>query len=478
MGQLRGRQGADEELRAWTFTFTEITAAFEATLQDSRFQPINPVSSQMQIQQQQQKQPQLYSTLAATETAMARRRQQLPPQAIHHRTAPRAHSSARLRQVTTALLPRPGLVQPQQRVPNPSRFGLHQAHLRSPVLQASALLLPVFYFWQGFVRRPQRLKDPNNAIAKLSFKFSDREMEFVAKAATTAPGAATGRVVDENHKLIRLRCVKWPSNEEPKDDAWATADNSWIPYSYFTFNDTPLQLRKKLHYGKDLPVDLTGLVRGGENVLEVSVMSKSSETAHRNYLVAIEFLGIMTKPAIKDLVQKKSIPATKTINDIKWKLSPHDSDDDDIAIVQSTLTINLRDPFSASKICDTPVRSTACLHNECFDLDTFLETRPRKGDVSAVDQWRCPICRADARPNVLVVDEFLGDVRKELEKQGLLETRAIIVDQDGSWKPKFEERDPNGVQDRDTPEPTPTAAPTAPRSKPPLVHEIIDLESD
>ena len=475
MGQLRGRQEADDELQAWTFTFTEITVAFEATLQNLGFQRINPSSARMQLQQQQ---PQLYNTPAATETAMPHRRQQPLPQAIPHQTASQTHPSPQLRKITTALLPRPGLIQPQQRVPNPSRFGLHQAHLRSPVLQASALLPPVFYFWQGFVRRPQRLKDPNHAIAKLSFKFSDKEMEFVAKAVTTAPGAPTGRAVDENHKLIRLRCVKWPSNEEPKDDAWATTDNSWIPHSYFTFNDTPLQLRKKLHYGKDLPVDLTGLVRGGENVLEVSVMSNSSETVHRNYLVAIEFLGIMTKAAIKDRVQKKSIPATKMINDIKWKLSPHDSDDDDIAIVESTLTINLRDPFSASKICDTPVRGTACLHNECFDLDTFLETRPRKGDVSAADHWRCPICRADARPNVLAVDEFLGEVRKELEKQGLLETRAIIVDQDGSWKPKPQERDPNGVHDRNTPESTPTAAPIAPKSNPSFVHEIIDLDSD
>ncbi|KAF2627607.1 hypothetical protein BU25DRAFT_410756 [Macroventuria anomochaeta] len=483
MGQLGGRPQAGEELQAWSFTFAQITSSLEAALRSQGFQLINPASPQVHLQQQQQQQqqqrpqPQAYNTPSTGDIAMSRRRQR-PPQATHHHTASQAQPSPRLRQGSTALLPRPGVIQPQQRVPNPSRFGLHQAHLRSPVLQAMNLSSSVYYFWQGFVRKPQRIMNPNNIIEKLSFKFSDKEMEFVAKPTHTAPGAADGRLIDENHKMLRLRCVKWPINEEPKDDAWAIAENSWIPHSYFTFNDTPLQLRKKLHNGKDLPVDLTGLVRGGENILEVLVMSNASDTTHRDYLVAIEFLGTMTQASIKERCCKNSISAGKTVNDIKRKLSPSETDDDDIAIVESTLTINLRDPFSASKICATPVRGTACLHNECFDLDTFLETRPRKGDVSAADQWRCPICKADARPNVLVVDGFLVEVRDELEKKGLLETRAIIVDKDGSWKPKPEERDPNGVQDRDTPEPTPAAMLTAARPKPPVIHEIIELDSD
>ena len=39
-----------------------------------------------------------------------------------------------------------------------------------------------------------------------------------------------------------------------------------------------------------------------------------------------------------------------------------------------------------------------------------------------------------------MVDGFLVDVRKELEKKRLLETRSILVEPDGSWKPKAEER--------------------------------------
>ena len=487
-GQLGGRQQAEEELRIWVFNFTKITSSFVAELRRQGFLPINSASPAIHQQQQprrrQQQQPQSYNSPYNTpvigDMTMSRPPQQLPPQTTHSRTASQAQPSPRPRQGSTALLPRPGLRQPPQRIPNPSRFGLHQAHLRSPVLQASDLSSPAYYFWQGFFRRPQMVTNPNNAIEKLSFPLSKQEMESIAKAVPTAPGAADGRAIDENHKMVRLRCVKWPSNEEPKDDAWAVAETSWIPHSYFTFNEVPLQLRKKLHNGKDLPVDLTGLARMGPNILEVSVMSNAADITHRSYLVAIEFLGIMTEASTKERCHKNGIPAKKTIEDIKRRLSSSAADDDDddgILLVESTLTINLRDPFSASKICDTPVRGTACLHHECFDLDTFLETRTRKGDVSAADQWRCPICKADARPNVLVVDEFLVEVRNELEKKGLLETRAIIVEQDGSWKPKPEGRDPNGVQDRDTPERTPTALQSAARSRPP-VQEIIDLDSD
>ncbi|KAJ4375535.1 hypothetical protein N0V86_007067 [Didymella sp. IMI 355093] len=219
--------------------------------------------------------------------------------------------------------------------------------------------------------------------------------------------------------MIRLRCVKWPAEMMPKDEEWAIADNSWVPYSYFTLNGVPLQLRKKLHNGKDLPVDLTGLITKGENVLQVSVVSKSDDTAYRNYLVAIEFLGVMTKTSIEKRCREKIIAAKDVIRDIKRKLSTQPTDDDDDIVLME-----------------------------------------------------------NARPNSLAVDGFLVEVRTELERKGLLDTRAIIVSQDGSWKPKPEERDPNGVSDRDTPEPTPSAARTASRSKSAVVLEVIDLDSD
>lgn len=481
------------ELRRCSGEFTQITTALEAAL---RAQDVLSLGSTLPHAHPQERLPLPHAhtlPLNAPATAYSHQQQQqyqqpqypqqqqplLSPQAMSRHARPQTQFSPRDPQGSTALLPRHGVVQPTQRVPNPPRFSLHQAHLRSPTLQTSRLSPAANYFWQGFVVKPQRVMNANNAIERLSFDLSEKELESLAKSLPVAVGAVENRAIDEGHRMIRLRCVKWPSDESPQDHNWAIAPNSWIRYSHFTFNDVPLQLRKKLHHGKDLPVDLTGLVRAGRNVLEVSIMSNASDITHQEYLIAIEYLGVLSDAHIIESCQKQAVSAQETISDIKRKLCSSDTnDDDDIVMVESTLTINLLDPFSASKIYSMPVRGHACLHNECFDLETFLKTRPRKADVTAADHWLCPICKADARPNMLFVVEFLVDVLKELETRGLPETRSIIVDKDGRWEPKPEERDPNGVQDHDTPEPVPAARSTIAQSTITPAHEIIELDSD
>lgn len=361
----------------------------------------------------------------------------------------------------------------QQRVPNPLRFSLHEAHLRSPSLKIASLSPAVYYFWQEFILAPQRVLNAN-AIETFSFNLTKKDSECLAKPLPAPLGANEWQAIDKNHKTLRLRCIKWPNIETPKHHEWATAHNSWIPYSFFALNKTSLQLRKKLHNGKDLPVDLTRLVKEGHNQLELAITSTPGDTSHRDYLVAIERLGVMSFDSVKRRCHEQTISADQTINDIKRKLSEGGNSDDDVVMAESTLSINLRDPFIGSKMCDVPVRGTACLHHECFDLKTFLDTRPKEGEVTAADSWLCPICKADARPNVLAVDEFLIQVRKALDAKGLSDTRAITVDRDGHWTPKPEERDPNGVQDDDTPEPSPIAR----SARTSIVHEVIELDSD
>jgi hypothetical protein len=71
------------------------------------------------------------------------------------------------------------------------------------------------------------------------------------------------------------------------------------------------------------------------------------------------------------------------------------------------------------------------------------------------------------------VDGFLEEVKQQLDAQGLSQTRAIIVQQDGTWKPKAEVRDPNGVSDRGMSDESPT--PVVSRASLPAHAEIIDL---
>jgi hypothetical protein len=388
---------------------------------------------------------------------------------------PSNHAQVAQRGGTRPLFPEPGYTQPQQREPNPARFGLHQAYLRSPVLKAEKPGLALYQYVKAFAKAPARFKDAGEKVERWSLPV--KNMNTIPMTIPGLAGEPGWRVVSEKSNILRLRCVKWPSSkvENPNEHTWGIADTSWPPNTYFTFNNTPLHPRKKLHHGKDLPIDISSLIKEGDNMLEIAVLRQANDERYLEYALAIEVVGFETHDAIiRACLTSNHIPASKTLEAIKRKLSGTD-DDDDIAIVASNLTIQLFDPFSASRICDIPARAKACLHFDCFDLKTFLRTRPRKGDSSVVDQWRCPICREDARPQNLVVDGFLEDVRKQLENNGLLETRAIIMDQDGSWKPRVETLDPNGVRDQSEEDDRPLAqrAVSAQVQKAPI--EIIDL---
>ncbi|KAG9188202.1 hypothetical protein G6011_02125 [Alternaria panax] len=371
------------------------------------------------------------------------------------------------KQTGRPLLPVLNYQQPQQRVPNPTRFALHQAHLRSPVLQSQSKSSQLYVFNQGFLKPPARLSASGRIIERWSFTLTPTDFQRIATTVRdpiSGPGAMN---VNETNKFVRLRCVEWPQSKpikNPTDDLWAVADTHWIPHSYYTFNGTPLEPRIKVHYGKDLPIDLTGLLKEGENVLEFVVMAQSGDTSCLNYLIAIEVMGISSHESIKQhCLNQSRVSADEVLQGIKKKLAG--VDDDEITVVQSTLTIGLFDPFSQAKMCDIPVRSKACPHNDCFDLETFLQSRPHKGDASVADQWKCPICKSDARPHMLIVDGFIENVKKQLESRRLASTRHVLVQQDGSWQPKAEVRE--GVSD-DTPEPV------ARRAVPADV-EIIDL---
>lgn len=127
------------------------------------------------------------------------------------------------------------------------------------------------------------------------------------------------------------------------------------------------------------------------------------------------------------------ISATDSRAAIQKRLAPINHDDD-LAVVTDNLNISLVDPFTA-RVFDIPARSRHCSHLECFDRDTFINTRKSvSGPTPMVEEWRCPICKADARPQFLVVDGFFAEIHTELTQSNRLnEARAIQVRIDGSW---------------------------------------------
>ncbi|KAI2481421.1 PAT1 multi-domain protein [Pyrenophora tritici-repentis] len=254
----------------------------------------------------------------------------------------------------TPLLPPAGWQQPLQREPNPVRFSLHQANLQSPVLRAKTISSPLYIFQDGFMRRPERPSNPSLSVEKWKFTVCREDMNRLPRS--NCAGGEVAREIDQNSKLIRLRCIKWGKPEDPSDAAWAAADTKWIPRSYFSLNGHHLEQRKKLHHGKDMPIDITDLVTEGENTLEFTVLTSINDTAHHAYSIGVETVGVATHDSIRGQVTNQNyVPSEKVLAAIQDQLSKSTNDDDDIAVVSdSTLTITLFDPFYQSRFCDIP----------------------------------------------------------------------------------------------------------------------------
>lgn len=328
----------------------------------------------------------------------------------------------------------------------------------------------------GFVLDPQRLGA--KPVQTLRFSISETHLERRPHDEPSSQGGLSKRI-DSSSLLYRLRCCKIePTGPVPEEKKWVLQDSDWPESLYFNLNSNPLEVRRKLHYGKCLPIDLTSFV-ATDNTLTVYLNRSSTDDSPFNYAVAVEVIAVTTRELIQSKCLSASIISSSDVRRsiVKSLSSTDQHGDDELAVVQSNLTICLFEPFSASKVFDIPVRGIDCAHRQAFDLDIFLETRTLAsgGEVSRVDVWKCPFCGEDARPQSLVIDGFLVEVRKELESKNLLRTREIVFKEDGTWTPKIEDTDV-GEDDASDGEAQHTAAVNAP-SKAQVAKRAIEVIS-
>jgi hypothetical protein len=327
--------------------------------------------------------------------------------------------------------------------PETAKVSLHQAQLRSPIpanQKMHPVEQPLYRHVLGYALRPTKL-NPSLFAQQIAIPVSDDQMKDVPTTVPTLPGEPGVRILKAGSILHRLRCSKMPEGKGfDTESTWVTAENVWPDQLSFELNGKHLEPRRKLHHGRYLPIDISSILRVGTNSLAVYTLPFMKEDASV-YVIAIEAISVATHNSI--LTAIPTISSETSLDSIKRSLdSPSDPDDeDDFIMTSSTLTIPIFDPYRADRICDDPVRGANCLHRECFDLETFLsQCKRERADFPCVpDCWRCPICKGDVRPQMLVRDGFLMHVREELEKKSLLATRAIVVDADGTWKPRVEE---------------------------------------
>jgi len=252
---------------------------------------------------------------------------------------------------------------------------------------------------------------------------------------------------------FRLKSILFdPKNEglpRPTLSEYCNQPTKWPTCLAISVNgDAGVDFRRKAHYGTDLSTDITDLLQEGRNEITIGAIFTPQEMQSR-FLFAIEIICVADHNKLIKMPLR--IPAAVSLAAITNSLKSTD-DDDDLIVSQPVRSIDLADPFTTT-MWVTPVRGRNCPHKECFDLEAFLlsrTSRRKENGLNSPEQWKCPICKNDARPPMLVLDEFLLEVRKTLEKNGQLDARAILVKEDGSWEPKLDPISKDGA--RDTPD--------------------------
>lgn len=288
--------------------------------------------------------------------------------------------------------------------------------------------------------------------------FTVPEEEYALRCFRTVRGG--GLLPCENHfdgsLSYRVRCCTAKRNVKAvMESEWVTSNTHWPVNIFIKVNGTPVFVRRQAHNGKDLPVGITQLIQPGVNKVEVAIPEQSTRSGiSPNYFFGVEVIETAHSTGVLNRIKENIEASSVTIGKINARLQSGPKEDDEFAILQDSVSIDLADPFSA-RIFNIPVRGINCKHLECFDLLNWLNTRPlcvpypknvtcqhtyecscsTPHEPSAADKWRCPICSSDARPSSLRVDKYLVIVRNKLKEMGRLDkVKSILVSTNGKWK--------------------------------------------
>ncbi|KAI0849261.1 hypothetical protein F5Y00DRAFT_69965 [Daldinia vernicosa] len=379
------------------------------------------------------------------------------------------------------LIPAPGVTIDRRDYPytqydrNSVVMSLHQVQLRSPKRMPQehdpAKLERYYQAVKGFALPPTAIP-PQSYLHEFDFDISEQQFIQLVKEEAKQGEHLPVSLFSSGSLRLRVRCCHMKKTHTSLSDAWITTETTWPRHIFMELNKKAFGIPRKSHFSKDLPIEASSAAIANKNILKVSIPKINEESKPGwEFHIAIEVIEILSHRDVLQMVRTRGgVPADTTREVVRTRLvgangcSQKDTDEDEIVMLNE-LSIDLIDPFSRVMI-KVPVRGKSCTHLECFDLETWLNSRLGKkscnwctntpggcskcpNEPSFVDKWRCPLCLADARPYNLIIDEFLVEVRSQLEHQNLLRTKSILVSPDGTWKPKEQPADDDGDVDSD-----------------------------
>jgi hypothetical protein len=251
--------------------------------------------------------------------------------------------------------------------------------------------------------------------------------------------------VDRGCLVYKLRCIEVMRSVEGSlpavDRDWTSKESVWPKNIFIEVNGTRVEIRRKERWGKDLPADITNLVRAGSNTLNIVCLGNAEDKS--TYVASIEVFECCTEARIKwQVCKERHVDVLGSKAEIMRRLSKsNDSNDNDVIVSSDTVTIGVHCPFSF-KLIGTPVRGRACAHLECFDFDNYMGSRKREQPALPPrdDAYKCPHCGGRVRPEDLIMDGFLDGVLSTMREQQAIyeDVKSIIVDRNGNWEAKRE----------------------------------------
>lgn len=317
------------------------------------------------------------------------------------------------------------------------QHGLHLWSLRSPKRTPSKPCIKRFYqFVTHFAVEPSAFP-PRKGLRELKFSLSQVELSKTVQ--TSRASEASIAPFSSGSLRYRLRlCKQDLAAQQVKPSHWTTCPTFWPQHIFVACNEQHVQPRRRQHFQHDVPIELSDLVRLGDNTIQVSLPEVAANMdSSSTYFMGVEVITTLDYEVVRNLIEtNEHISTDETLREIQRRLKPKDSDD--IIFEDDRLRATVADPFS-SRLFKTPVRGVDCKHIECFDLDIWLQTRSCKpshdrAEPSLVDCWRCPICDRDARPVSLRIDDFFADVQRQLVQSDGDDIKDISIEFDGRWK--------------------------------------------
>lgn len=338
--------------------------------------------------------------------------------------------------------PLPGKRAPHFAPPQPIIHALHLSYLQSPELK---LVHQTPYDGQRMYQYVTELQLQPQVVEKgkifqeYPFVVPSDLIDGIAQTTTSNDiNSLPTKQVARSSVTLRLRCVGFC--DVPEVSRWCSHDCVWPSSLVFQCNDKQLEARTRTHFGRDVPISLNEFVKAGENRIQVlNIIYRETEDAQPQSTVAVEVVRLRSQQEIIQACADRIRSPEETKQAIRESFG--NKADDDLACLDETISIGVTDPISGMGMWKTPVRGHSCLHRECFDLETFLESRASadgQGVLSSADVWKCPICGEDARPDVLYMDGWLVEVREGLERTGQLHAKYLVVNKDCEWEAGFE----------------------------------------